>query len=213
MQIIEKWEVALGIVDLVLTFGGLIFVIFGWIIPYKQRLALEQQRKESEVKFLKLKWEKELIDNQISLFYGPISALLNEQIIVRDKIFQMIGRNYIFDEKHQTFNSLSEKDQKIWAHYVDSYKIPLNNKINEIIRNNKHLIYESRMPCSVKKYIDYMVGWELLDNQKRNNVPNNYEYKYYTNFPAEFSIYIESTLKILLYRQAELTGILKINTE
>ncbi len=54
--------------------------------------------------------------------------------------------------------------------------------------------------------MDYALGWELLDNQKRNNVPNFYEYRYLINYPVEFVEYINKTLGILLRRQSELTG-------
>lgn len=50
----------------------------------------------------------------------------------------------------------------------------------------------------------YALGWELLDNQKREGVPNYYEYYSRINFPREFKNYIEETLKILLKIQAEL---------
>lgn len=55
-------------------------------------------------------------------------------------------------------------------------------------------------------YLDYTLGWELLDNQKRNKVPNFYEYNYLYNFPVDFEKYINDTLNLLLNRQAELTG-------
>ena len=186
----EIAEVVLGSISLVLTFAGLILIVFGWIIPYKQKLEIERNRQKSERNMQKMKWEKELVDKQISEFYGPISALLQEQNIIRSRVSYMFGRNFIFDKDHPDFNSLSENEQKIWVHFIDTYKIPINNKIIEIIRNNIHLIYNSNIPYSFKLYLDYTLGWELLDNQKRNKVPNFYEYNYLYNFPVDFEKYI-----------------------
>lgn len=217
----EIAEVVLGSIGLLLTLAGLVLIVFGWIIPYKQNLKIEEKRQkaeenmqkskwEVEQKMQKLKWEKELVDKQISQFYGPISALFEEQDYIRLRVFYMFGRNCIFDNEHPDFNSLTEREQKIWSHFIDTYKIPINNKIVDIIRNNRHLIYNSEIPDSYKLYLDYTLGWELLDNQKRNGVPNFYEYRYIYNFPIEFSDYIHKTLSLLLKRQSELAGKLEL---
>lgn len=185
---------------------GLTFVIFGWVIPYRQNLKIETERKKTDISFRQKQWEKEQIDRQISEFYGPISALLQEQEIIFERILYMFGRRHIFGKDQVQLSDLPENEQKIWVHYVDTYKIPLNNKIVEIIRNKKHLIYKSEIPTCFKTYLDYSLGWELLDNQKRNGVPNYYEYFYSFNFPSEFTSYINGTLKVLLKKQAKLLG-------
>ena len=77
-------------------------------------------------------------------------------------------------------------------------------KIVEIMRDNIHLIYKSEIPTCYKVFLDYALGWELLDSQKRNNVPNFYEYHYSYNYPIEFSNYIRTTLKILQAEQYNL---------
>lgn len=204
----EIVEVCLGAIGLFLTLAGLVLIIFGWVIPHRQKIELENKRQVSEMNLQKLKWEKELIDQQISNFYGPISALLNEQNIVRKRINFMIGRKCIFDKEHPTLSSFSDSEQKIWKHFIDFYKLPINHKIVEIIRNNKHLIYRSIVPNCFNVFMDYTLGWELLDSQRKNDVPNYYDYHYSYNFPIEFSSYIIETLNVLLKRQAEITGIL-----
>lgn len=200
------FEQTVKIVELVLTALGLVFVIFGWIIPYHQNLKIEAERKKADVELRQKQWEKEQIDNQIAEFYGPISALLQEQEILLERILYMFGRRCVFSKDQSQLSDLPENEQKIWVHYVDTYKIPLNNKIVEIIRNKKHLVYKSEIPTCFKSYLDYTLGWELLDNQKRSGVPNYYEYFYSFNFPSEFTKYINNTLDVLLKRQAELIG-------
>ena len=200
------FEQTVKIIELVLVALGLVFVVFGWIIPYCQNLKIEAERKETDMKLRQKQWEKEQIDNQIAEFYGPISALLQEQDIIFERILYMLGRRHVFSKDQFQLSDLPENEQKIWIHYVDTYKIPLNNKIVEIIRNKKHLVYKSEIPTCFKLYLDYTLGWELLDNQKRSGVPNYYEYFYSFNFPSEFTIYINNTLDVLLKRQAELIG-------
>lgn len=200
------FEQTVKIVELVLTALGLVFVIFGWIIPYHQNLKIEAERKKADVELRQKQWEKEQIDNQIAEFYGPISALLQEQEILFERILYMLGRRCVFSKDQSQLSDLPENEQKIWVHYVDTYKIPLNNKIVEIIRSKKHLVYKSEIPTCFQLYLDYTLGWELLDNQKRSGVPNYYEYFYSFSFPSEFTAYINDTLGVLLKRQAELIG-------
>ena len=193
------------IIELVLTATGLLFVIFGWIIPYRQAVKEEGKRKKFEENLLRRQWERDLIDKQISEFYGPISALLNDSDVRFSLILYQLGRPHVFEIGKDKLSDLPERDRLIWKHYVDTYKIPLQNKILEILKNNQHLVYKSEIPTCFKSYLQYAIGWELLDNQKRNNVPNYYEYYYSYNFPVEFTNYINETLSILLKKQQELS--------
>lgn len=200
------FEQIISIVEVCLTVIGLVLVVFGWIVPHNQNIKLENRRKKEDLVFRKIQWEKDHIDAQIAEFYGPISDLLQEQDIIFERILYMLGRRHIFSKSQTSIKDLPENEQKIWIHFVDTYKIPINHKIIEIIRNKKHLIYKSEIPECFYKYLDYTLGWELLDNQKRNNVPNYYEYYYCFNFPQEFRNYINNTLDLLLRRKQELLG-------
>lgn len=192
------------IIEMGFTFIGLIFVVFGWIIPYKQRIKEEKRRKKEESEFKKRQWEKELIDRQISCLYGPLSELLREQEILWELILYQLGRRNIFSDENYRLSDLPENEQKIWVHYVDTYKIPLQNRMLEIIQNNQHLLYKSEVPESYKVFLEYVLGWELLDNQKKNGVPNYYEYYYRYNYPVAFNNYVFSMLSVLQKRQEEL---------
>jgi hypothetical protein len=151
----------------------------------------------------KIRWKKDLIDRQISDLYGPIYALIVEGDITFSRILYQLGRKHIIP-KDKSFYDLPENEQKIWVHYVDTYKIPSQMKMIEIMRNNLHLIRNSELPTCYKDFLDYSLGWEMLDNQKRNGVPNYYEYHYAYNYPREFNRYIRSTLEALLNEQAQL---------
>lgn len=206
------FEQIISIIEVCLTAIGLILVIFGWIIPHNQNIKMENLRKKEDLIFRKTQWEKDHIDSQISEFYGPISALLQEQDILFERILYMFGRRHIFSKNQTSIKDLPENEQKIWMHFVDTYKIPLNHKIIEIIRNKKHLIYKSEIPECFYKYLDYTLGWELLDNQTQNGIPNYYEYYYCFNFPQEFRIYINSTLDLLMKCKEELVSSDKMNS-
>lgn len=195
------------IIELCFSGIGLLFVIFGWIIPYRQSLKTQKREKEYNAEFQKIVWKKEFIDQQIALFYGPISSLLREDNIRFHFILDEMGRSHVFEKGKDKFSQLSDDDQKRWKHYIDTYKIPTQNKILQIIQENKHLIYKSEIPTSFNKYMNYALGWELLDNQFNNGVPNYYEYYFSYNFPSDFTKYINETLELLLKIQSELMGL------
>lgn len=189
-------EILFKIIEIFISIIGLVLVIFGWIIPYRHAVKNE---KELE----KIRWKKDLIDKQISNLYGPIYALIIESKVSFSRILYQLGRNCVIPED-KSFFDLPDNEQKIWKHYVDTYKIKSQMKIVEIMRNNLHLVYNSELPTCYKDFLDYSLGWELLANQRDHGVFNYYEYHYIFNYPTEFSHYIRTTLEFLLNEQAKL---------
>lgn len=200
----SSMEIMFKIIEIIIATMGLILVIFGLIIPYQHSKKLEEIHVNNEKELERIRWKKDLIDKQISYLYGPIYALIIESSISFSRILYQLGRSHVIP-KDKSFYDLPENEQLIWKHYVDTYKIKNQMKIIEIMEKNFHLIYKSEVPTCYKEFLDYSLGWEMLDNQKRNDVPNHYEYYYVFNYPKEFDVYIEDTLKILLNEQAKLT--------
>lgn len=186
------------IFELVLTSIGLIFIIVGWIIPFKQSLRLNKINQLSQLEQTQRELKIKILDEQISKYYGPISALLTEQQIIGEKIWYQIGREKVFDNGKDKLSDLTPDERLIWTHFVDHYKIPLQHKIVEIMQCNAHLAIHGEHDRLVNSFLDYVLGWELLDNQRRNNVPNFYEYYYSYNYPKGFDAYIHDTLKTLI---------------
>ena len=197
-------EFVFRIIELILTFIGLILVVFGWIVPYRQSVKEESKRKKFEEDLLKRQWKKELVDKQISEFYGPISALLNQKDILFSLVMFQLGRQYVFGRNQWKLSDLPQNEQLIWKHYVDEYLLPIQEEILDVISQNQHLIYNSEVPQCFESFQEYALGWKLLDSQKRNSVPNYYEYYYSYNYPKKFTTYINGTLKQLLKIQAQL---------
>lgn len=199
----DRIEIAFKCVEILISLIGLVLVLFGLILPYKTSIKGEIMHAHNELKLERIRWEKELIDAQISNLYGPIYALIIEDNIRSTRVLYQLNRQYVIP-KDMSFSDLPDEEQKIWKHYVDTYKIPDHSKIAEIMRTNIHLFYKSEIPTCYKVFLDYSLGWELLDNQKRNGVPNYYDYHYVFNYPTEFIHYIRTTLSHLLDIQTSL---------
>jgi hypothetical protein len=193
-----SFEEMTKILELVISIVGLLFVIVGWILPFRQSFKLNKVNQSAQLEQIQREFKIKLLDEQISKYYGPISAILTEQSIIRQRIWYQIGRQVIFDDGKDKLSDLAQNEQLIWKHFIDEYKIPLQRKIVEIMQNNAHLAVHGEHDLFVTQFLDYALGWELLDNQKRNNVPNFYEYYYSYNYPKEFNSYIYSTLDFLI---------------
>lgn len=172
------------------------------------RKDAEEQRKREESAFRRVQWEKELVDRQISELYGPLNELLLEKRKYFELVEYQLGRKKIFDSVHPTLDSFPENEKKIWIHYVDTYQIPFQKKIIELLRKNQHLWYKSEPPCCYETYVEYILGIDMLDNQMRSGVPNYYEYHYCYNYPYQFDDYVSNTLIELRKRQEELLNCL-----
>ncbi len=205
-------EIVFRIIEIIIASFGVAIVIIGWIIPYHQSLKAEKRHMENEVQLEKMRWRKELIDRQISELYGPMNALIIQGEISFKRILYQMGRNVVFPN-NTDFSDLCEEDQKIWKHYVDTYKIPNQLKMANLLLDNTHLLYNSEMDDSCFVFLDYALGWELLDNQKRNDVPNYYQYCYSRNYPQQFNEYIRTTFEVLLKEQKELLKFMNENKD
>ncbi len=192
------------LLELLISFVGLLFVIIGWVLPYRQSLELNKINQEAQLKQIKREWKMQLLDQQISKYYGPISALIQEQSIVRQRIQHQIGRNTVFDRGREKLSDLAPDEQLIWKHFVDTYKIPLQHRIVEIMKENAHLAIHGEHDIYVDMFLDYVYGWELLDSQKREGVPNFYEYYYSFSYPVGFNDYINGTLRALIEEKESL---------
>lgn len=197
-------EIVFKISEIAISIVGLILVALGLVLPFRQSLKITQINQRNHFEQQKKIWEIQLLNEQISKYYGPISAILKEQTTIRQRICYQIGRNIIFDDGKNRLCDLSSDEQLIWKHFVDKYKIPMQNRIIEIMRDNAHLAVHGEHDAYVDQFLEYALGWELLDNQKREGVPNHYEYYYSYSYPKAFSDYINITLTKLLKEKESL---------
>lgn len=210
-----EFEQIVKIIELLISIIGVILVGVGLVAPFyqslelnkinqKNTLELNKVTQENALRQKQLEWKINILNEQISKCYGPISAILMEQEIISDKIWFVFGRKAIFDHGKDKLSDLTPDEQKIWVHFVDNYKIPLQHKILEILQRNKHLLVQNESSASIDRFMDYALGWELLDSQARHGVPNYYEYYYSFNYPVDFNKHIKRTLKELIENRDKL---------
>ncbi len=118
-----------SITSLALSLINLVVIVVGWFVINKQKKDFQKSNNKFELEFLKIKWGKVFIDQQVSLLYGPVSQLLKEQNIRFRRILDMLGRDAVFKRNQYKLSDLSDDEQKIWVHFINNYKIPIDNLI------------------------------------------------------------------------------------
>ncbi len=151
-------DVFFKILELVISIISLLLVIVGLILPFKQSIELNKINQNNQLKYEKRVWRMQLLDEQISKYYGPISAILKEQTIISQHIWEQIGSEVIFDRGKDKLSDLAPNEQLIWKHFIDKYKIPMQHRIIEIMRDNAHLALHGEHDEYVNRFLDYVLG-------------------------------------------------------
>lgn len=191
------FEHSIAIAEIIVAVVGLMFVVVGWIIPYQQSIKLDKRNRNAELLQTQREMKIARIDEQLSKYYGPILAILQEQDILWARVHEQMGGGPVFEAWQETLADLEINKRQLWVHYVDTYKIPLQRKIVNIMRENAHLAETDITQIAPYQFLSYVVGWELLDRQRRDGVPNYYEYHEAVNYPANFNAYIKQTFEKL----------------
>ena len=187
----------ISIIEVIISIIGLVFIVVGWIIPYRQTIKLDKSNRAAQLLQTQREMKIKRIDEQLEKYYGPILALLREQSILWARVHEQMGGGPVFESWQDKLSDLSPDKQKLWVHYVDTYKIPLQREIVNIMKTNAHLAESSVIQTAPYEFLAYVVGWELLDRQRRDGVPNYYEYHEAVNYPANFNAYIKQTFEKL----------------
>lgn len=197
----NNYELLFNIINTILSTISVLFIIFGWIIPYKQsqKQTISQRKYEESIK--QEQYYKDKIDEQISKLYVPLYTLSMENKMQFNLLLKKLNRSYVF-AKGENINDLSENDKNSWIDFLRNRYIPNLNRMKEILNNNIHLIYEPELPSSYQRFMSYTLklnnDLELYLNSLNNNYTNLF---IEDNYPSDFDIYINKTLANLLQLQ------------
>jgi hypothetical protein len=60
------------------------------------------------------------------------------------------------------FLSFSGRDTEVWRYFIDSYFIPVNAEIRQLIRSKMHLLEAGNLPKSFEEFFAHEVQFEAL---------------------------------------------------
>jgi hypothetical protein len=90
----------------------------------------------------------------------------------------------------------NEAEAPIWRHFVESYFLPLNAQMAELIRSKIYLVEEDELPDSWKLFLEHQTQYEILHNLwKEKNVSSD-EIKG-KRWPSHFEDDVKNRLSLL----------------
>lgn len=202
----QNYDLILNIINTILSGFSVLFIVFGWIIPYKQSQKQQKEQRKYEESIKSEQYYQDKVDEQISKLYVPLYSLSMENKMQTNILLKKLNRSYVF-AKGKTINTLSSNDKSLWIDFVKNHFSPNLNQMREILNNNIHLILNSELPSSYQRFMEYTLklNYDLdfyLDNPDNNNETLFIE----ENYPSDFDIYINKSLDKLLQLQRERLG-------
>ncbi len=112
--------------------------------------------------------------------YGPLAFLVLEgQESFRD-LLRTLGRTSVFP----TDRALTDAELEFWLFWVDTDLMPRNERIQELLSNNAHLIHGGSMPLSYQRFIEHYHAWRVRHLRwKLHGV--SYSWHSSTNYPSD----------------------------
>ena len=98
------------------------------------------------------------LERQIEQLYGPLLGLIQHSRMAFDVAQSKLpNKNGKID-----FSRFSDRDAQIWRYFVESYFVPVNAQIRELIRSKMHLLEAGIVPESFAKFFAHEVQLEAL---------------------------------------------------
>jgi hypothetical protein len=136
----------------------------------------------------------EYLKNQIEELYGPLFGLIQQSKISHDFLVTLLPTN---SQGNIDRNSFSDNDSEIWNFFTETYFLPINKQIRELIRTKVYLLENGTMPSSFIEFFQHEVNLEsrhLMWKEMEIDTANLHG----VLWPSRFNNDVEETLERLL---------------
>lgn len=140
------------------------------------------------------------IEKQLAELYGPLAFLVLEGRQSFEELLRVLDRKYVFGPNGQ----ISESDLKTWLFWADNDLIPRNTKIQALLSQKTHLLYDSKMVVSYQEFLNHHNSW-MIPHLRWNKEQVPYSWHSSINWPKNFE---EDVLNAFANLQAEHAGLL-----
>jgi hypothetical protein len=114
--------------------------------------------------------------------YGPLAFLVIEGEQTFRELTQALGRDYVFDQS----DYISGEDLKTWLFWAENDFLPRNEKIQVLLSQKTHLLFNSRMVESYLAFLNHHNSWKIRHLRwKEQGV--EYSWHSQTNWPTNFT--------------------------
>jgi len=176
-------------IKIIALFVTVLLAITGYLYNYSQQIASERRKERLN-----------LLNKQINEFYGPLYILTESSSAAFSTLRHRLGGIHVFkNSKNPTAKELEE-----WHIWVVSVFVPLNEKIENTILNNAHLIRERDIPSCLLKFISHSITYKsILYKWDSGDIG---EFLSPVEFPKELHDYANRSYQSLKEEQVELIG-------
>jgi len=122
--------------------------VIGWSVAHLFSKRREDHARKAQAAIRHL-------ERQIEEFYGPLDGLLT----YADTVYQLEQKRKQLRPSEQSAN-----DKDVIQFFIESYYIPLNRQITELMHSKVHLMVEEKIPESYKEFMAQAATLESFHN-------------------------------------------------
>jgi hypothetical protein len=122
--------------------------ILGWSVVHLFTKRREDHARKAQAALRRL-------ERQIEEFYGPLEGLLT----YADTVYRLEQTRKQLRPSEQ-----GAKDEDVIQFFIESYYIPLNRQITELMHSKVHLMVEEKVPESYKEFMAQAATLECFHN-------------------------------------------------
>jgi hypothetical protein len=132
--------------------SGAIVAGIGWFVTHTLAIKREELARRDNT-------AREHLESQIKELYGPLLGLIQHSRIVFEvaaKVLPASGDGQI------EFSRFSERDGEVWRFFIESYFLPVNEEIRQLIRSRMYLLKDGVLPKSFEDFFVHEAQFEVL---------------------------------------------------
>jgi hypothetical protein len=131
--------------------SGAIVAIIGWFVSNALTLKRETAARRDIA-------ARVYLESQIEQLYGPLLGLIQHSRmafgVASQKLPTVAGRI--------DFSRFSASDGEIWTFFIETYFLPVDSEIRQLIRSKMHLLESGILPDSFGDFFKHEVQFEAL---------------------------------------------------
>ena len=131
---------------------GALIGVGGWFVSHRLTSRREETARRDNA-------ARSHLEVQIEQLYGPLLGLIQHSRIV----FEVATRRLPTSASGQIdFARFSTNDGEVWRFFIESYFLPINARIRDLVRAKMHLLDEGILPRSFEAFFLHEVQFEAL---------------------------------------------------
>jgi len=170
--------------------GGTVTML-GWFANFYL-----SRRKEAEIH--RRETSQQHLERQIEELYGPLWGLIQQS----EAVYEVACERLPSTQSRVIQAEFNEQESRIWNYLRETFFLPTNVQIAELLRTKVYLIESSEMPVSFRDFLSYQAQFEVLYRLWKDKGIESRQVRG-IGWPAQFNLDVEESLKRLRERYRE----------